>query len=233
MSGLIDLEDIDTYDFLDLIHDHLVKLEAHKADENKFLDDEAIMITTDGTHKSYDDTDEPSKIEVINDELKTRYKKYHFTGEFDSNQTRFEILSNHLRICTVSYDDTVGKVLLFLLRYIIDGHKIGWIEEYALGTLGDEYPEGIEYDGKRLDVGTYPIEMIVNFMADNCDTYYQVHDPLKDGMYVTSELSGYTRGKDKISTYVKTSIRRSISEVDVWSFYRIFAALGISSNEEE
>lgn len=229
MDELVDLITIDSYDFLKKIYKYLVKLESHRVDKRKFLDDEYIMKITDGMHKSYDNADEPIKICVIDDEIKSRYKKYHFTGEFDSNQTSFELLSNHLRIATVSYDNNVGKILLFLVRYIIDEHELGWIDQYALDVLGDKYPNGIEYNGEHLNEGTYPIEMIIDFMARKEDYYYHMYDPLKDGMYVTGKLIGYNND----GIYTKTTIRRLITEVDTWSFYRVFSALGIIGNEEE
>lgn len=47
------------------------------------------------------------------------YKLY-FSGEYDSNQTKFEYASNYLEVGVSSNNEIVGLVLLRLLRIIID-----------------------------------------------------------------------------------------------------------------
>ena len=46
--------------------------------------------------------------------------RVYFSGEFDSNQTEFEKLSNHLEIGVIAPTKIEGLVLLRLLRMIVD-----------------------------------------------------------------------------------------------------------------
>src|SRR3954454_8875419 len=52
----------------------------------------------------------------------TAPEKLYFSGEFDSNQTEFEQMSNHLEIGVQANDKPVGLILLGFLRIIIDKH---------------------------------------------------------------------------------------------------------------
>ena len=56
------------------------------------------------------------KITKIDDSKKKTYNKYYFNGEYDSNQTLYERLSNHSKICTVAKNDKVGLTLHTFLR---------------------------------------------------------------------------------------------------------------------
>src|SRR5665213_2601885 len=50
-------------------------------------------------------------------------ERIYFSGEFDSNTTEFEELSNNLKIGVVCKNDLVGPALLHLVRMIIDMHS--------------------------------------------------------------------------------------------------------------
>jgi hypothetical protein len=50
----------------------------------------------------------------------TEVRKYWFNGEYDSNQTNYEWLSNNLKICVLASDKKVALVLHTFLRQIIN-----------------------------------------------------------------------------------------------------------------
>lgn len=54
------------------------------------------------------------------DDLPKESKRVYVSGEWDSQQTDFEYISNQLRIGVIADSDTAGYSLLRILRYIVD-----------------------------------------------------------------------------------------------------------------
>lgn len=136
----------------------------------------------------------------------TKTPKYHFNGEGDSQQTKYERLGNILKICVVAKEEKVARCLHQFLRIIIDKRNLD--EILNIGSL-------IFSETKKLTV-----EQIVDLMACDVDSYFHTHD-LKDGMMITTFL-----GNDEI-------VRRYIGDISCWSLYRIADSLGLEVEIEE
>ena len=67
-------------------------------------------------------------------------KKMYFSGEFDSFQTKFEKASNYYKVGTVASSDLEGKVLLSILRMIVDV-DYDWIYQHFDRVEEDEEDE--------------------------------------------------------------------------------------------
>ena len=65
-------------------------------------------------------------------------EKIFISGEFDSNQTKFEHMSNNLEIGVVSNSKGVGHSLLVFLRMIIDSHPKYFFEIFKYDSEDDE-----------------------------------------------------------------------------------------------
>jgi hypothetical protein len=116
-----------------------------------------------------------------------KYKLY-FSGEFDSNQTKFEKRSNNLEIAVVAKHSRCAWILLSLLRTIIDGEQ----------SMRIIYEDSRDWD---------------EFVRTFCYTEeaYTTEWPLDADIFETT----LHYGSETIE------IRKSLSEVDVWTYSRI------------
>lgn len=159
--------------------------------------------------------------ETYDDRKKSRYNKLYFTTESDSNQTRFEILSNHLKIAVSAKSDLVGNALGVLLRQIIDSHRpFFFLESIDL--------EREKFGGRK----TFTLDEILQMLADYSGANDQIHNILTDGIYVTAELIGWRWDDQRNMIDFKTTINRFVGDVDIWDIHRIGNAVGyLSANE--
>jgi len=196
-------DDVDPNEIMCDIFDYLLKLDGPtqtddeiketKKEKMKWIDKPA-MIT----------------IETIDDSKKSIYNKLYFNGECDSNQTRYEFLSNHCKISTVSKSDKVGLVLHTFLRQVIDDQP----EHFFLYVF-----EGYDNEEK----GVFTVPEMVDRLAKHNSQYSHICDT-RLGLYYERQLSGYKR---------EINIHRFLPDVDVWDIYRIATALGIWDPEEQ
>ncbi len=139
MSKLIDLNDIDGDDELyNQIFEYLQELEGQLHVKDKF-----VKVSSKVLPSSLDDDSHIIEEEYVLEEELTP-KKLFFNTEFDSHQSKFEMLSNQLKICTTARSDIVGTVLLFYLGLVID--RSSSIIVILMDMCNDQYPDGIEYN---------------------------------------------------------------------------------------
>jgi len=132
-----------------------------------------------------------------------------FSGEFDSNQTRFEELSNHLVIGVKAQNEIVGEVLLSILRYIIDGHR--FFDSYVADRLDIEGNDGIA-----------TLADIIQTLSESESAYFGSHD-----LNVVKEVTTELHGRGGVNR-----IRRNVWDVDIWDIYRIGSAIGVWDSNE-
>ena len=142
---------------------------------------------------------------IENETGKGKSNKYYFNGEGDSNQTKYELLGNTLRICVVAKEQIVAKCLHHFLRSIIDnsGHA------HFLSTYSLEFSEEKELTVKK----------IVELMAHDVESYFHEYDPYVDGLNATNILRNGTK------------ITRYICDISGWSIYRIAKHMGVDLEE--
>lgn len=185
------------------------------------LDDDGLlkelfdfMLELDGDDITTFDADDKVKvtdfidgIEITNidDSKRKSCNKFYFNGEFDSNQSVYEQLSNNYKICTVAKTCIIGRALHTFLRIIVDDHHPtnDWIDYIR---MMDDYEK---------NVYTLP-EMVNNFKELN-NTYCTSYD-LHNGAYIEDTLKGYK---------LKKHINRFFGNVDTWDIYRIACVYGV------
>jgi hypothetical protein len=92
-------------------------------------------------------------------------------GEYDSNQTEYEILANNLKLAVAANSTIEGRVLHFALRIIIDKHSLVWVAE----RLYDFYEDSDEYEercvGDEVDLGD-----LVRGLSEQESTYSEIFE---------------------------------------------------------
>lgn len=126
-------------------------------------------------------------------------------GEFDSNQSKFEKMSNQCQIGTLAKSEIVGKALLAFLRIIIDKHDVGSRINDVIFMVYDCSEEEIKID--------YNIDTVIKFLADSEDDYTEFFDYDKP---ITAKLSECRDG----IIYVK-HINEKADDMNLWNISRI------------
>jgi hypothetical protein len=131
--------------------------------------------------------------------------RIYFSGEFDSNQTKFERMSNNLEIGVIANDEQVAMVLLRFVRIVVDNH-----EDLFVWDLGDfkSYVEKPE-----------TIENIVAYLSERETTYSHSFEL---DQVPTVTLRGWDRTVGGITKYI---INKQIHEIDLWTFPRVMLAM--------
>lgn len=117
--------------------------------------------------------------------------KVHFSGEYDSNQTRFEMLSNELRIGVIARSKTFARATLRLLRF----HEVDFNPMYDF-TVESMIEDNIPLTYTNLIEG----------LAAGESLYGKAY-PL-DVTFTVKHVGGET-------------LTRLITEVDLWTLKRI------------
>jgi len=124
----------------------------------------------------------------------------YFSGEFDSNQTEFEELSNKLKLGVVAKSDLVGRALLRLVRMIIDKHPN--LLSYDIGSVLEE-------------LETLTLTGLIEYIAEEESNYGE-----KFGVNDTFTTTLYGRGSE-------ITIKKTLSGVnDVWTLERVKKEIG-------
>jgi hypothetical protein len=134
------------------------------------------------------------------EKLLTSKSHIYFSGEFDSNQTRFEKDSNNLEIGVIAKSSIVGASLLHLLRIIIDQNVE--IIDMALDEILDNNDP------------ICPITIMRSFSSD----FESYGSDFKLNEKFTSTLICYDFNLKKS---VETIIEKYINDVDIWTLSRI------------
>jgi len=137
--------------------------------------------------------------------------KIYFSGEFDSNQTKFEYKSNNLEIGVLAYNKTVALVLLRFLRIIIDDNTDLLIEDSF-------WSEVTEFDAE----GNYITETYkAQEKLDITEIIRKISDKEEDYMNCFS-LNGsiHTNFIKEEENFVKR-----LDEIDIWTLPRIMNAM--------
>ena len=225
-NKLIDINNVDEEGLLDDILTYCIYLEAEDSastierspNDGKHVTSETIIKQKE--YKWEDDEDLKVTNVVVDDRKKEIVNKFYFGGESDSSQTTYETLLNNLKVCTKSTNEDVGKILLVLLRIVLDKRLYdGYIISH-LEAMNDEskYIENRTIGGRQIPTDNFFIWEICEYLSKT-ENYSFTHD-LRDGVYVEQGLSGY-KGKTKII--------RFIGDVDIYDLYRIRDALGLTS----
>ena len=151
---------------------------------SKLVDPDSLSIIKEYT-KDYkifgDDVDYPETIKRVVLDILTYFENSQnlddweepatfIDGEFDSNQTKFEKLSNENKICIKSKSKIKGYVLLFFLRMIID-------ENYDMFFSCYEFEDE---DEKEI----YTIMELIKIMGKQETDYTEIHLKYKDDIDV-------------------------------------------------
>lgn len=204
--------ELDAYELIDKIFDYLLKLDGPTPTDDEIKEKKKEERVCFNKPKM-------CKIITIDDSNKSTYNKLYFNGKCDSNQTRYEFLSNNCKISTVAKTDKVGKALHTFLRQVIDNHP----EDFFLYVCGMEEKE------------SFTISEIVDLMERSNYNYSHTSHTCDTrlGLYYDKKLDGYDYD-GKWSEYKREiNIHRFLPDVDVWNIYRIASAIGIWGPEEQ
>jgi hypothetical protein len=133
--------------------------------------------------------------------------KIYFSGEYESNQTKFEKGSNNLKFGVLSTNKTVALVLLRFLRIIIDNRPEFLVED-SFSSWVDEYDSEndcmngfVKYD-KELE-----INKIIKRLSKQEKSY----------------MNCYLLDKPISSNFVQSEFNftKHIEEIDIWTLPRI------------
>jgi len=212
MEKTYDIADPDVEQLLSDIFEYLLQLEKAETETDDSIKTMKHTKKKDPWNKEERDFD----IETIDDSKKVKYNKLYFGGEGDSNQTRYELLSNTLKIAVSAKSSVVGRCLHVFLRTIIDNHG----EDWFLCWFEDTNRGRATKKGGRL----LTIPDMVDILAELFDNYGNIHDPREKGRYIKNTLRGRTG---------ETVIKRYLCDVDTWDIYRIGSSIGVWSDLEQ
>lgn len=138
-----------------------------------------------------------AKLRIHIGTLETKEPQMYFSGESDSNQCKFETMSNNLLVGVICSDRKLALVLLLLVRCIYGND----LKDFSI------YMD--ECDGSS------PIQDIFEHLSKQENEVYLSTHPIQ------SEYTGYLwefrGGKPN-----KIQIKRRIDEIDIWTISRIF-----------
>lgn len=132
--------------------------------------------------------------------------KIYFSGEFDSNQTKFEKMSNHLEIGVIAQNHNLACFLLGLIRIIID-------KNYQLLQARLEFNP--ENDTKVIKASARKMFKLLY----NSENEYTQGFELNIKPF--TELSSCKFGADGKYNIEKIVIEKSLDEIDIWTYARI------------
>lgn len=150
-------------------------------------------------------------LNVIEEQLRilsqqsTSENQLYFTSEFDSSQTIFERRSNHLEIAVEANNKKVGRVLVHLLRIIIDEYPDLLLDMFE----DDEYLEDLEREITFEDL----IETLSRRESEVI--CYRSDEPLTTTLY----------GSDGYGDIKKITIKKDRCDVEVWNMERIMTTV--------
>ena len=123
--------------------------------------------------------------------------KVYFSGEFDSNRTEFEELSNQLKIGVLAPSAIIGKACLRLVRYIIDDHENSLFKR----DLEDAY--------QHFECDRAGITRLVYYLAYTEEQYCTSFFPKDTFKIILQDWKS------------ETTIQTTINHVDIWTVQRI------------
>lgn len=140
-------------------------------------------------------------IEVYLNDLISKSDKptrLYFSGEYDSNQSKFEYASNNISLGVMCSDEKAALILLRFLRYIIDVRDDMFMEDVLYNCETDEY----------LATGTsVMLEGIINELAS------------KERSYIRSYALDNTISTNFIRK--EHNFTKKLHEIDIWTPVRV------------
>jgi hypothetical protein len=117
--------------------------------------------------------------------------KIYFSGEFDSNQTKFEKASNQLKVGAIANNDKIGQALLRFTRYIIDDNL------------------SLYYDDLSEVEQSLTLDNIIDLMAE------------RESFYVDSFYLNETPEANLLNAGGEFRITNNLANVDIWTVPRV------------
>ncbi len=145
------------------------------------------------------------------------------SGEFDSNQTKFEEQSNNLEIGVIARSETVGHTLLFFLRMLTDNNFD--LARVVLETQFELYDSKCFRDG--FESSQWDSDDFSGYCREKCDEFSYTADELI-AVYETQETTygSRTDAREPIRVELRsfdgsTTIEKTADQMDLWTIYRI------------
>lgn len=129
-------------------------------------------------------------------------KRVCFSGEYDTNQSTFEEMSNNLEVGVISNNDDEGKLLLAVLRVIIDDNA--FLVEWS--DIGEDKAAKVKEVVEDDELYSY----LLDVYGDREDAYFSAFNI--SAKKFTAELDDET-------------ITKNFSQVDLWTRKRLFNEL--------
>lgn len=148
-------------------------------------------------------------IEVYLNDLISKSDKptrLYFSGECDSNQTKFEYASNNISLGVMCSDEKAALILLRFLRYIIDVRDDMFMEDILYNCETDEY----------LATGdSVVLEDIINSLAEkenNCSHDFALDDVISTN-FIQKECN-FTKKLHEIDIWTPMRVMREVRDID-------------------
>ena len=184
MDDVIDLENVNIEVFFNAIFSHLKFVSPGHRPETSIS---------------------PTGMTYINDKIRSGQPHLYFSRK--DGVPEFMEMSRTLKLGVIANSDFAGAVLLNILGYIYDADLDILLME-VLGTLSNEYEGAFTYKGRVLPMYHYPIDIIVETIAD-----YELGSML---VYNVAE-SPFLRLENG-----QYSILRFVLDVDMWNIKRLY-----------
>lgn len=184
--------------------------------ENKVLKQriQSLLLETDEGlwHRKEDDIIDSIRISKVCVLEYLRYQEddynemyVYVSGEYDSNQTTFESLSNNLKIGVLAKSDTVGYTLLLYLRSFIDEH------DYPMRSVIEEHDYNVD--------GFLDLTGIINDWK-KFETKYGEKFPYKVGV-IERVLTRVYEDEDGKTQLGEKILEKQFKDMDLWDIDRI------------
>lgn len=177
----------------------------------------------------------------------TNERKVYFSGEYDSNQTKFERASNDYEVGVIANNHHIGRILLRLLRIIIDDNidlfdlpfeiRDEEEEENRQDMLyAQENPD--DYSEQNPDEGEQHSDDEGEQHSDDEDEDNTDYDlsllliPFENSNDKPMNINGYVRRFQEGSDYITSLPINEVFNADIWDMPRILTIIKtiLSSN---
>lgn len=136
-----------------------------------------------------------------------RPTRIYFSGECDSNQTKFEYASNNISLGVMCSDEKAALILLRFLRYIIDARGDMFLEDTIYDYDTDKY---------RATGTSVMLEDIINELASKERSYlrsYALDDTISTN-FIRKEHN-FTKKLHEIDIWTPVQVMREMRDLDL------------------
>ena len=138
----------------------------------------------------------------------------YFSGEYDSNQTKFEFGSNNLELGILAYNETVALVLLRFLRIIID-NMTDFLYEDSFCTFVEQFDPKSNFMTETVKVDEQiEINEIIKRLSEKEETYmhcFSLDQPIHTNFVRTEH--NFTKRLDEIDIWTLPRIMKEIRDL--------------------